>query len=343
VRLLAVVKANAYGHGAVPCAKAALAAGANWLSVACVDEGLELRTAGIAAPVLVLGYSAPAELSAALQADMSLAVGTASQANAILRAARSIGKPARVHIKIDTGMSRFGFLPDQLDDVGETLARTPEILIEGCFTHFARGEDDPGEATNCQLDRFRAAVNVLARRGLNPGLLHAANSAATLVAPHTHLDMVRMGIAMYGYQPRPNMAPHVRLRPVMEVESCLARVETLPGGSRVGYGHTFVLPNARRIGLVPAGYADGIRRALSGSGYMVVSGARVPIVGAVSMDQCSVDVTEVGSAAEGDTVTIIGAQDGESVWADDLGTWANTIAYEILCGISQRVPRRYDS
>jgi alanine racemase len=341
VRVLAVVKANGYGHGAIPVARVALAAGASWLSVACVDEGLALRDAGISAPILVMGYTAPEEMAVAVRAGLTLTVGTAVQFGALAGVARDLRHEVRIHVKVDSGMSRYGFFPEQLEDLGRLLRATPEILMEGCFTHFARAEEHPGLATDRQFQRFSEAVDVLARQGIRPEILHAANSGATLIAPHTHLNMVRAGIVLYGYRPDRALAPEVRLQPAMEIRSCLARVETLPRGARVGYGHTHELQRAGKVGLVPVGYADGLQRSLSGSGYLVAGGVRVPIIGRVSMDQCSVDLSEAGPVVEGDPVAVIGAQGGASVWADDLGDWGHTIAYEILCGISQRVPRTY--
>jgi alanine racemase len=341
VQLLAVIKADGYGHGVIPVAKAVLNAGASWLGVACVDEGLALRGTGVPAPILVMGHAAPEELAAAAHGNLTLTLGTAAQCAAITAAARGLRNPLHVHIKIDTGMGRFGLLPEQLDELGRTLARTPAIRVEGCFTHLARGEEDPAEATNTQLQRFDSALATLARYGIEPEIIHAANSGATLIAPHSRLNMVRAGLLLYGYKPNPSVAPALTLRPALEVESCLVRVETLPGGTRIGYGHMHRLDREATVGLVPIGYADGLLRSLSGIGYLVAGGRRVPIIGRISMDQCMVDLTDVGQVAEGDPVAVIGAQGNESVWADDLGRWANTIVYEILCGISPRVPRAY--
>jgi alanine racemase len=339
IQLMAVVKANAYGHGAVPIARAALAAGATWLGVACVDEGLLLRSAGITAPILVLGYSAPEELPLAAKGNLSLAIGTPTHLAAAV-AAGAAGHIIHAQLKIDSGMGRFGFLPSQIDDLGRTLARQPGIYVEGCFTHMARGEDDPSLATSAQLTCFEAALGTLARYGIQPPLIHAANSGALLLAPRSHFAMVRAGILLYGYRPDRSPGLHAPFQPVMEITSRLARVETLPQGTRIGYGHTHQLTDGERVGLVPIGYADGLRRSLSGTGYLLAGGQCVPIIGRISMDQCMVDLTGV-HCAEGDPVTVLGGQGDAAVWADDLGAWAGTIAYEILCGISNRLPRTY--
>lgn len=341
VVLLAVIKADAYGHGAIPVARAVLAAGAGWLGVACVDEGVALRAAGITAPILVMGHAGAAELRGAVLGDLTLTLGTAAQCSAFARAAHHLGARVRVHLKVDSGMGRFGVLPDQVDDLARMLRATPEIEVEGCFTHLARGEETPDLATDAQLVRFEQAVDALARHGIRPRILHAANSGATLIAPHARFTMVRTGLLLYGYKPDPTVAPGLALQPAMEIQSRLVRVETLPAGSRIGYGHIHTLRRASRIGLVPMGYADGLQRSLSGLGSLVVGGRRVPIIGRISMDQCTLDLSEVDAAQEGDPVQVIGRQRTASVWADDLATWAGTISYEILCGISPRVPRYY--
>lgn len=341
VALLAVIKADGYGHGAIPAAHAALAARATWLGVACVDEGVAVRAAGIRAPVLVMGHAAPEELRAAIGSDLTLTLGTATQCGAMLDAARQIGGPIRVHLKIDTGMGRFGLLPEHLEAVAPTLRDTRHIVVDGLFTHLARGEEDPRLATDAQLATFERAIALLARYGIRPRHLHAANSGATLIAPHARLTMVRAGLLLYGYRPDPAVLPELSLCPAMELRSTLVRVETLPAGAAIGYGHTHRLERPTRIGLVPIGYADGLLRALSDVGYLVAGGRRVPIVGRISMDQCTVDLSEAPGLREGDPVVIIGREGEASVWAHDLATWAGTIGYEILCGIGPRVPRHY--
>ena len=341
VELLAVIKAGGYGHGAVQVAIAALDAGASRLGVACVDEGLTLRAAGVRAPILVMGHAATAELRAAIAGDLTLTLGSVTQCRAAAAAAEALGDRIGVHLKVDTGMGRFGILPDQIAETARTLRSARSIRIEGCFTHLARGEEDPEQATDQQLDCFERVLTRLRREGIDPPLVHAANSGAALIAPRARYSMVRAGLLLYGYRPDTAIAPAPELAPVMEVHSVLVRVETLPAGSRIGYGHTHTLVGATRVGLVPIGYADGLPRALSGVGYLVVGGRRVPIIGRVSMDQCSVDLSDVPEAGEGDPVCVIGRQGAGAVWADDLATWSGTISYEILCGISLRVPRHY--
>ena len=238
VQVMAVVKANAYGHGAVPVAAVALEEGAGWLGVACVDEGLQLRQAGISAPILILGYVAPDELATAVECNLSVTLGTTEQGAAIAAAARGLRGRARVHVKIDSGMGRYGILPEQTEDVALALAKTHEIHVEGCFTHLARGEENPAIATDYQLARFQDALEALARHGVRPEFVHVSNSGATLAAPQARLNMVRAGLLLYGYLPESSLAPDVTFRPALEVVSCLARVQVLPAGSGIGYGHT---------------------------------------------------------------------------------------------------------
>ncbi|MGH2389497.1 MAG: alanine racemase [Chloroflexota bacterium] len=341
VDLLAVIKAGGYGHGAVPVARAALEAGARRLGVACVDEGLALRAAGIRAPILVMGHAASAELRVAMLGNLTLTLGSVAQCEAMVAAVGGIGDEIAVHLKIDTGMGRFGILPHQIGAVARTLRSAPSIVVEGCFTHLARGEEEPARATDAQLDCFEQVLARLRDEGIDPPILHAANSGAALIAPRARYSLVRTGLLLYGYRPDPAVAPALCLAPVMELHSALVRVETLPAGASIGYGHTHTLTGPTRIGLVPIGYADGLPRALSGVGRLVVGGRCVPIVGRVSMDTCSVDLSRVPEAREGDPVCIMGRQGDGAVWADDLAGWSGTICYEILCGISLRVPRHY--
>jgi alanine racemase len=339
--LLAVLKADGYGHGAIPVAHTVLRAGAHRLGVACVDEGIALRSAGIDAPILVLGYAAPSEILPAMRHDLTLTLGTAAQMDALAAAAQHDGRPVQVHLKIDSGMGRFGILPHQIRAVATALRRMPLIAVEGCFTHFARGEEDPAITTDRQLALFEQSLRELHRWGVEPRMLHAANSGAILTAPHAHFQMVRCGLLLYGYRPDAGATPPPVLQPVMEVRSALVRVERLPRGTRLGYGHTHVLEQDATIGLVPIGYADGLQRRLSGRGFLVAGGERVPIVGRISMDQCMVDLSGAPATRVGDPVAILGEQAGTAVWAGDLAAWAETVPYEILCGISPRVPRRY--
>lgn len=343
VRLMAVVKANAYGHGAVPVARACLEAGAAWLAVAAVDEGLALRRAGLGinAPLLVLGPSAPEEYATALGHDLALAAGSLAMAEVIATAARAAGVMARVHVKVDTGLTRFGVPAARAVEEITAIARLPDLALDGVYTHFATSEEPDKSQTHAQLALFTEIMSALQTRGVRVGLRHAANSAAVLDLPQTHLDMVRAGIALYGYHPAGLGADPRGLRPALTLQTRLLRVEAAPPGVGVSYNHTFFTTRPSKLGLVPLGYADGLPRLLANRGHMLVRGQRCPIVGRVCMDQTVLDVTDVPGAAVGDPVVAIGGQGEEWIGADEVGAHAGTNSYETLCRIGPRVPRDY--
>ncbi|HZQ97978.1 MAG TPA: alanine racemase [Chloroflexota bacterium] len=339
-RLMAVVKANAYGHGIVGVAEAALAGGAACFGVACVDEGAQLRSAGIDAPILVLGYVPHWEADRVLRLDLAVALTTTQLALALARAAAEMGRPARVHVKVDTGMGRYGVLPEEALDFMRACHATPGLDVEGIFTHLATADEpDPTHAER-QLRRFDALCGVLDTHGLLPRVRHAVNSAGTFAFPDHHYDVARCGIAVYGVPPAdmPGLPP---LRPALNLKARVARLRTLPAGSCVGYGCTFVARRPTDVALIPIGYADGLSRSLSNRGWALVNGRRAPIVGRVSMDQATLDVTGLGDVRQDDEVTLIGAQGGDEITATEMATWRDTIAYEVLTGLHVRVPRVY--
>lgn len=338
-RLLAVVKANAYGHGAVPAARACMEAGAAWLGVAAVDEGLALRRAGIDAPLLVLGPAAPEEYGVALGHGLTLAAGSLAMAADMAAAARASGVTARVHVKVDTGLTRFGVPADRAVEEIAAIADLPDLALDGVYTHFATSEEPDKSQTRVQLTLFQQILSALAARGVSVGLRHAANSAAILDLPETHLDMGRAGIALYGYHPAGLGADPRGLRPALTLQSRLMRVEAAPAGVGVSYNHTFHTARPSALGLVPLGYADGLPRLLTNRGHMLVHGRRCPIAGRVCMDQTVIDVTDVPGAAVGDPVVVIGRQGDEWIGADEVGAHAGTNSYETLCRIGPRVPR----
>jgi alanine racemase len=339
VRLMAMVKANAYGHGAVPVAHACVTAGATGLAVATVDEGLALRRSGITAPLLVLGASAPEEHPEALRHDLTLAVGSLRMADNVAAAARATGVTARVHVEVDTGMSRFGVPASRAVEEIAALAELPGLELEGIYTHFAAADEPDRRSARAQLALFTGFLEALAARDVRVPLRHAANSAATLELPEAHLDLVRPGIALYGYHPAG--ADPQGLRPALTLTSVLARVEVMPAGTGVSYNHTFRTTRASVLGLVPLGFADGLPRLLSNRGHMLVRGRRCPIVGRVCMDQTVLDVTDAPGARVGEPVVVLGCQGEERIGADEIGLHAGTNAYETLCRIGPRVPRDY--
>ncbi len=336
----AVVKADAYGHGAVPVARAALAGGASWLVVATADEAAELRAAGIDSRLLVIGAISADELPVALAARADL-VAWSEQFVAELERASPDGRAVRVHVKLDTGMGRLG--TREVEEAAAIAARVARaegmMVLAGAMTHFATADDDP-EFLAQQLARFVPFAENL--RALAPGVVvHAANSAATLRAPASHFDMVRCGIAIYGGDPMNQDPSRYEFEPVLELSSYVAAVKRAQIGDSVGYGRRFVAPRETWVGTLPLGYGDGLRRALTNNCEVIVAGARYPLIGTVSMDNITIDLGAETSVRVGDVATIIGRNGSERQTAEDLAHRLETINYEILCGISKRVPRTY--
>ena len=332
VRVMAVVKADGYGHGATPVARSALRAGAEWLGVATVDEGLALRGAGITAPILVLGPAASDEVPDAARGGLSLTVHSADAVALIARAAR---RPlVRVHLKVDTGMTRLGVGVAEVKRVVRAIAAAG-LRLEGVFTHLACADEGGHEVTREQLTRFESILPALRRR--SPTLLvHAANSAAAVLLPRSHYGMVRIGLSMYGLSPGPAVGERVALRPVMRLRSRIVRVVRAQPGTAVSYGATYRVLRPTTIATVACGYADGYPRLAGLNGEIALGGARVHIAGRVCMDYLMVDAGDRPVAA-GDVVELF----GDSVSADEVASWAHTISYEIVCGVGPRVPRVY--
>jgi alanine racemase len=335
--LCAVVKADGYGHGAVPAARAAQAGGAAWLAVATAGEAVALRTAGIEGPLLVMGALAREELTAALRARADVVAWREEFAAAV--AAHPDADGAGVHVKLDTGMGRLGTRdPGEAARAAAAIAAAPRLRLAGAMTHFATADDDPAFARD-QLARFLAWANELrARHG--DLLLHAANSAAALGIPEARLDMVRCGIATYGMDPFGADPARHGLEPALELRSYVAAVKPIAPGESVGYGRRFVAREPSWIGTVPVGYGDGVRRALTNDCDVLVGGRRVPLVGTVSMDNVTVDLG-AEPVAVGAEAVLIGAQGSERVLAEEWARRLGTINYEITCGISARVPREH--
>lgn len=338
--LMAVVKANGYGHGIVGIARAALDGGATWFGVAAVEEGAQLRSAGVDAPILVLGYVPHWEAERVLRLDLAVAVTTRQLALALSRAAADLGRPATVHVKVDTGMGRYGVLPEEALEFVRACQATPGLNVDGVFTHLATADEPDRTHAERQLRRFDALCAVLAAHGALPPVRHAVNSAGTFAFPDHAYDMVRCGIAVFGVPPA-DMAGLPRLRPALALKARIARLRTLPAGSCVGYGCTFVAARPTDVALIPIGYADGVSRALSNRGWALANGRRAPFVGRVSMDQLTIDVTGLGPLHQDDEVTLIGRQGDEEITATDVAAWRDTIAYEVLTQLHVRVPRVY--
>jgi alanine racemase len=334
---MAVVKANGYGHGAVPAARAALEGGASWLAVSSVLEGLELRKAGIREPILNLGYTPPAALSAAVAAKLALTVYDQAGLALLKTAATEIP----VHVKVDSGMHRLGASPDDAVRLATEVHADPHLRLEGFWTHFADADRDPA-FTAQQLRVFLDARAALIRTGVTGFISHAANSAATLRLSEARLDLVRAGLILYGVRPVRSWADLPSLRPALAWQTIVTNLVSLPPGETVGYGRRFTATQPARVATIAAGYADGLQWRAAERGCAIVRGTRVPFAGSISMDQAALDVAAVPNVQVGDVVTMIG-RDGDAVLtADDLADAAGTISYEVLCGISNRVPRRYN-
>ena len=337
--LVAVVKANAYGHGAVPVARAALRAGADWLAVATLAEGGELRDAGIEAPVLLLGPVPAGAESAALALDLRLCVYEPEGLGRLARLAAGSGVPARLHLKVDTGMARLGCSPDEALVLARRIEQMPGLELEGLWTHFAEADVAASPRTQQQLQVFLGVLSDLASAGLTPPVLHVANSAAALQFPATQMVLVRCGLPLYGYSPTAVPSADVELRPVLSWKARVVALHDLSAGDRVGYGGTYVVPAPLRCGTVSTGYADGYPRALSGRGELLVNGHRVPVIGRVSMDFITFDASAVPEVGVGDEVVIIGEQGDQRITADDLARSLDTISWEVLARVGPRVER----
>ncbi len=336
-RLYAVVKANAYGHGAVACGRAALAAGAHGLAVVCVDEGEELRRAGVVAPILVVGYTSPSDAPRVVALGLMPTVGAAELALALSAAAAAAGAVVPVHLELETGLNRHGLLPEDCVALAERLRGLPGLAVRGLFTHFAAAEEGDQRFTRRQFEVLR---DVSARLPFVPER-HCGASATVLLDHEMALDAVRAGLSLYGYRPAPWCGTDADLTPVMALRARVARLLEVERGATVGYGRTWAATRPARIALVMCGYADGYRRGLGNRAHVVLRGRRAPVVGRVAMDMCMVDVTAVLGVAVGDVATLLGRDGAEEVTADELAALGDTISWEILAGISARVPRLY--
>ena len=335
--LIAVVKANAYGHGAVAVAQTALAAGADYLAVICLDEGEQLRRAGIKAPILIMGHTPLSQASQLVDLDLTTTVSSYEMAQALARRAQERDTVARVHIKVDTGLSRYGLPPREAIALANKIRDLPHIAIEALFTHFASADEEDKTYTFQQFEKLLAVSAEL------PWLTtrHAAATAALLDMPETTLEMVRPGIGIYGYYPSSAVRRDLPLQPILTLKSRVARLTRLSPGESVSYGRTWIADRPSVIALVMCGYADGLPRLLSSRGNVIIRGRRAPIVGRVCMDMCMADVTDIPDVQEEDDVVIIGQQGNEIITADEIADQAGTISYEVLTGIAPRVPRLY--
>jgi len=348
-KIMSVIKADAYGHGALPVAKELISAGTDWFAVSNLDEALQLRRGGIDIPILILGYT-PAEHAKVLALNgISQAVFNLEYGKQLAKFAEESSVQVNIHIKIDTGMSRIGFTyhdnvvnSDSIDEI-EQLCSLSGVYPEGIFTHFAKA-DEPQEGevfTRVQFDLFLDTISRLQNRGISFELRHCCNSAGVELFPEMHLDMVRPGIILYGLAPSDFTKNALELSPVMELKTVTSMIKKIPAGTPVSYGGTFVSTKDMTVATVPIGYADGYSRRLSSNAFMIVNGKMAPIIGRVCMDQTILDVTDIPDVASGITVTVFGSDENNSIMVDELASKLDTINYELVCAIGRRVPRVY--
>lgn len=339
--LMAVVKADAYGHGATAIAEAALSAGAGWLGVATVPEGVELREAGLTAPILIMGaVNSPEEVAAIARWQLQPTLVSPKQA---LVFSEALGQRTvdtlPVHLKIDTGMSRLGFDWQQAAEFVQFVRRLPRLHIHSVYSHLATADDPDPTIMRQQQQRYEAVLAQVAAQKITLPKRHLANSAATLAAPALHYDMVRVGLGLYGLYPAEHLRTTLALRPVMQVKARITHLKEIQPGTGVSYGHTFVAERSMRMAVVGIGYADGVPRALSNRIKVIVDGQLAPQIGNITMDQLMIDVTQIPNLQEGSVVTLLGQDGDHSIGADDWATLTNTISWEILCSFKHRLPR----
>ena len=340
-KIMAVVKADAYGHGAAPLALALEKFGADFLAVALTEEGIELRKAGVILPILLFGGFFPGQEETLLRQRLTPILFDLDAAERLNRAAQKAGRLHPFHLKIDTGMSRVGFPWDRLDQVLSALQGFSFLRLEGILSHMALADDLKNPFNQVQIGRFRQACDLVRKAGFQPCLNHISNSAALFSWDIPECNLVRPGITLYGSHPSPLFYKKLNLKPVMNLRSSIAYIKEVPPGTGVSYGHKFVTSKTTRLATIPIGYADGLNRHLSNCGEVIISGRRAPIAGIVCMDWTMIDVTHIPEARVGDVVTLMGTNGNDCISAEEWAEKVGTISYEIFCQISKRVPRRY--
>lgn len=340
VKVLAMIKAEAYGHGMAGIARAAERAGASMLGFASLSEALSLYEAR-SLPRLVVGWTPGWLAEPAIQNDVTCTLTDLDTAGEFARAAQSVGKLARVHVKVDTGMHRLGFMPAEAVDAIAQIASMEGLMLEGIFTHFAKADEADPAYTYGQFEKFKRILSDVEARGIHIPIKHCANSPAILRFPEMHLDMVRPGIILHGQHPSEDILCPSDFRPVMTLKTMVASVKILPPGSPVSYGGTYITQGYERIAVIPIGYADGFRRKPNNWGEVLVRGQRAPIVGRVCMDQCMINVTHLPDVKLGDEVVLIGAQGDNRIRAEDVAVKLGTNNYETTSMVMARVPRMY--
>lgn len=339
--LMAVVKADAYGHGAIAVAQTVLQSGASWLGVATIPEGIELREAGIKAPILILGAThTPEQIKAIAYWQLQPTLCSIKQALVFSETLEAINsQPVPVHIKLDTGMSRLGSPWQQGAEFVQLVQRLPKLQIASIYSHLATAESIDQTVMRQQQTYFERAISSIKTTGIHLPLLHLANSAATLTDPTLHYNIVRVGLAIYGLYPATHLQSQINLKPALQVKARVTQVKTIPPHTGVSYGHQFVSDRELTIAVVGIGYADGVPRNLSNKMTVIIKGQRVPQIGAITMDQLMLDVSAIPDLQAGDVITLLGQEGNENISADDWASQLNTISWEILCGFKHRLPR----
>lgn len=338
VKFCAVVKADAYGHGAIAVARTVLSAGADRLAVAILGEAIELREAGFLVPIQVLGYTPPHQARTVAAYGIAQTVYSMDAVRALAAAGTETGKPVKLHIKIDTGMGRIGILPEEAGDFAAAAAAMSGVEIEGVFSHFATADAKDKSYAYEQYARFQQALDRIKAKGIDIPIRHIANSAATLEMPETHLDMVRPGIILYGLWPSPEVERNITLAMAMCLKARIAHVKNVAAGTGISYGRAYIAATERKIATLPIGYADGWTRLLSGRTDVLINGNRAPLVGRICMDQCMADVTGIADVKPGDTAILFGTS---ALTTDEVAGILGTINYELVCMVGKRVPRIY--
>lgn len=341
--IIAVVKANAYGHGAIDVAPILVESGADKLAVATLSEALELREAGIKVPILILGYTDVSFAEMLINNDIEQTVYSLDYAKELSKKAEALGKIAKIHIAVDTGMGRIGFLPNKksVEEVVE-ISKLINLKITGVFTHFSNADEEDKSYAHNQIEKFNSFINEIEKREVNLGVKHISNSASIIDIEDAHYNAIRPGIILYGYYPSDYInKDKLKLMPALSLKCQVIHVKELPKGEYIGYGRKFRTERDSVIATLPIGYADGYIRGLYGKAQVIINGKLAPVVGKICMDQCMVDVTDIGPVNVGDEVILLGEGNGIKNNADDMAEILDTINYEILCMIGRRVPRIY--
>ena len=347
-RFLGVVKADAYGHGAVPLSRALESLGAEFFAVSNLEEAVQLRQGGIHAPILVLGFTPPSHAEDLVQLDITQEVHTLAYARELEQALRGTAYRLRVHLKLDTGMTRLGFFADQEEKTLSELVEVSQLAhlhITGAFMHFCVSDSRLPEDiayTRMQYQRFCTMLELMKARGIEPEIRHCCNSGASILYPEYAMDMIRPGIATYGHHPSPDTEGAIDLRPLMSLHTSIAQIRTVEAGKPISYGRTYCTPDARRVAVLPIGYADGLSRSLSNRVTFRICGKDAPVLGRVCMDMCMVDVSDIPEARVGTTATLFGYdENGVLLPCERIADMLSTISYEVLCVINKRIPRIY--